>query len=191
MKNILIYITYLLLIFNQTELMSQTIIYDFNNKSDLSDWIIVNDDVMGGVSSCKMSIDKYGNGVFDGQISTANNGGFSSIRLNLDKIEVKEGAFLNIRLKGDNKTYQLRIKTNQRDYYSYVVSFKTSNQWETISIPLSDMYPSFRGRKLAMDNFSESYFEQIAILVGNKVNETFKLTIDSIVLFNNLDDPKE
>lgn len=191
MKNILVYITYLLLLFNQTELMSQTIIYDFNNKSDLSNWIIVNDDVMGGVSSCKMSIDKYGNGVFDGQISTANNGGFSSIRLNLNKIEVKKGAYLNIRLKGDNKTYQLRIKTNQRDYYSYVVSFKTSDLWETISIPLSDMYPSFRGRKLAMDNFSDSYFEQIAILVGNKVNETFKLTIDSIVLVNNIDEPKE
>ena len=39
---------------------------------------------MGGLSSCQMRIDKNGNGVFEGLISTTNNGGFSSIRLNLN-----------------------------------------------------------------------------------------------------------
>lgn len=164
--------------------MCQHVIYDFNNESNLSNWVIVNDDVMGGISSCQMSVDKDGNGVFEGQISTAYNGGFSSIRLKLDKVEVKEGAYFQIRLKGDNKNYQLRIKTNQRDYYSYVIPFKTSTEWETITIALSDMYPSFRGQKLAMDNFRDDYFEQITFLVGNKKNETFKLIIDSILLFN-------
>jgi hypothetical protein len=131
-----------------------------------------------------MSLDNNGNGIFEGQISTANNGGFSSIRLNLDKIDVREGAYLQIRLKGDNKEYQFRIKTNRMDYYSYVIPFKTSDEWETIRIPLKDMYPSFRGRKLDMNNYSDDYFEQITFLVGNKKNETFKLSIDSIVLFN-------
>ena len=184
MKNILFFLSLSLLILNQKDLMSQHIIYDFNNQSDLSNWIIVNDDVMGGVSSCEMSLDKDGNGVFEGRISTANNGGFSSIRLNLDKIDVQEGAYFQIRLKGDNKEYQLRIKTNRRDYFSYVIPFKTSTEWETITISLKDMYPSFRGRKLDMKNFNDNYFEQITFLVGNKKNETFKLTVDSIELFN-------
>lgn len=164
--------------------MSQIIIKDFNYRSDLSYWVIVNDDVMGGISSCKMSIDNEGNGVFEGQISTANNGGFSSIRLNLKKLAVKEGAYFKIRLKGDNKTYQFRVKKNISDYYSYVFSFKTSDVWETITIPLNEMYPSFRGRKLDMINFNDNYFEQIMFLAGNKKNEKFKLIIDSIVLFN-------
>jgi|TARA_B100001063_G_C16502807_1_gene422911 NADH dehydrogenase [ubiquinone] 1 alpha subcomplex assembly factor 1 len=184
MKNIFIFFALSFLILNQKDLMSQTIIYDFNNQSDLSSWVIVNDDVMGGISSCEMSLDNNGNGIFEGQISTANNGGFSSIRLNLDKIDVREGAYLQIRLKGDNKEYQFRIKTNRMDYYSYVIPFKTSDEWETIRIPLKDMYPSFRGRKLDMNNYSDDYFEQITFLVGNKKNETFKLSIDSIVLFN-------
>ena len=46
------------------------------------------------------------------------------------------------------------------------------------------MYPSFRGRKLNMNNFEDNYFEQITFLVGNKKNETFKLLIDSITLYN-------
>ena len=116
--------------------MSQNIVYDFNNQSDLSNWVIINDDVMGGISSSEMSIDNNGNGVFEGQISTANNGGFSSIRLNLEKIDIKEGAYFQIRLKGDNKEYQFRVKTNRRDYYSYVIPFKTTADCETITIPL-------------------------------------------------------
>ena len=44
------------------------------------------------------------------------------------------------------------------------------------------MYPSFRGRKLAMNNFNNNFIEQISFLVGNKKNENFKLVIDSIIL---------
>jgi len=184
MKNVLFFFTLSLSILNQKNLMSQNVIYDFNNHSELSNWMIVNDDVMGGISSCKITLDKNGNGLYEGQISTANNGGFSSIRYNLNKTEVKEGAYFLIRLKGDNKKYQFRVKTNKRDYHSYIISFKTSNEWETIKIPLIDMYPSFRGRKLDMNNFSDDYFEQITFLVGNKKNESFRLLIDNIVLFN-------
>lgn len=182
MNKILFYVAFFLLFFCQKHLMSQNILYNFTDQADISNWVIVNDDVMGGISSCKIRLDKEGNGVFEGKISTANNGGFSSIRLNIDKIDVKKDAYLKIRIKGDSKKYQLRIKKNTRDYYSYVYSFNTSNEWETITIPLRDMYPSFRGRKLSMNNFNNNSFEQIAFLVGNKKNETFKLLIDSIIL---------
>ena len=92
--------------FNQNSLMSQNFIYDFDNQSNIYNWIIVNDDVMGGLSTSKIRIDKKGNGVFEGLISTANNGGFSSIRLNLNSIDVSNSYF-KIKLKGDNKKYQL------------------------------------------------------------------------------------
>ena len=183
MKNFFL-LTFSILFINQQDVMSQIIINDFNYQSDLSYWVIVNDDVMGGRSSCEMSINSDGNGVFEGQISTANNGGFSSIRLNLEKISVKKGAYFKIRLKGDNNTYQFRVKKNINDYFSYVFPFKTSNKWETITIPLNKMYPSFRGRKLEMKNFNDNYLEQIMFLAGNKKNENFKLVIDSIILFN-------
>ena len=172
----------ILLFINQTNLMSQNIIYDFNSQSDISNWLIVNDDVMGGISSCDIFLDNEGNGIFEGMVSTANNGGFSSIRLYLNKVNTKNYTHIKIRLKGDNKKYQLRIKANRSDYHSYVYSFKTSNEWEIIKIPLKDMYPSFRGRKLAMNNFNNNFIEQISFLVGNKKNENFKLLIDSIIL---------
>ena len=184
MNNNIIFLFIVIFIFNQNSIMSQNFVYDFDNQSNISNWIIVNDDVMGGLSTCKIRIDEKGNGVFEGLISTANNGGFSSIRLNLNKIDVSANSYFKIKLKGDNKKYQLRIKKNISDYHSYVKFFQTSSEWETIKIALKDMHPAFRGRKLNMKNFNDDYFKQITFLVGNKKNERFKLLIDSIELVN-------
>ena len=103
---------------------------------------------------------------------------------NLNSIDVSANSYFKIKLKGDNKKYQLRIKKNISDYHSYVKSFQTSSEWETIKIYLKDMFPTFRGRKLNMKNFNDDYFQQITFLIGNKKNEKFKLLIDSIELVN-------
>ena len=110
MNNNIIFLFFVIFNFNQNSLMSQNFIYDSDNKSNIFNWIIVNDDVMGGLSSCKIRTDEKGNVVFEGLISTANNGGFSSIRLNLNRIDVSANSYFKIKLKGDNKKYQLRIK---------------------------------------------------------------------------------
>ena len=52
MKNIFLF-TFSILFINQQDVMSQIIINDFNYQSDLSYWVIVNDDVMGGVHRVK------------------------------------------------------------------------------------------------------------------------------------------
>ena len=184
MNNNIIFLFFVTFNFYQNSLMSQNFVYNFDSQSNIANWIIVNDNVMGGLSTCEIRIDEKGNGVFEGSISTANNGGFSSIRLNLNKFDVSTNSYFKIKLKGDNKKYQFRIKKNISDNYSYVKSFQTSSEWETITIYLKDMYPAFRGRKLNMKNFSYDYFQQITFLVGNKKNERFKLLIDSIELVN-------
>ena len=153
--------------------MSQSLVYDFNTKSKESDWVIVNDNVMGGLSSSQIRINEIGNGVFEGSVSTVNNGGFSSVRLNLDNIHAKKDSYFKIRLKGDNKKYQFRIKKNKSDNYSYTAKFKTDAEWQTIIIPVIEMYPYIRGMKLEMNNFNHDYFQQITFLIGNNKNEKF------------------
>ena len=44
------------------------------------------------------------------------------------------------------------------------------------------MYPAFRGRRLNLDNFSSNFIEEIAILIGNKKPQRFRLEIDKIYL---------
>jgi NADH dehydrogenase [ubiquinone] 1 alpha subcomplex assembly factor 1 len=162
--------------------MNSTIIYDFNKDSSPRDWRVIDDGVMGGQSQGRFAIDADGNGVFQGSISLENNGGFSSVRYQFDKIQVTKDNTISIRLKGDGKDYQFRVKDKNNAYYSYIITFKTTGEWQTINIKLSDLYPSFRGRKLDLPNFNSDSFEEIVFLIGNKKNESFKLVLDKIEL---------
>ncbi len=162
--------------------MSTTIIYDFNKNSSKIDWTIVDDGVMGGESRGTFLINADGNGVFAGTVSLANNGGFSSVRYQCDKIKTTNNSKVKIRLKGDGKEYQFRLKDKYNSYYSYITTFKTSGEWQTIEIKLSDLHPSFRGQKLNLPNFVSDSFEEITFLIGNKKNESFQLILDKIAL---------
>jgi len=158
------------------------IIFDFTTQSDIKDWLVIDDNVMGGESSGTFNLNADGFGVFSGSVSLENNGGFSSVRYRFEKLKVKGYNKISIKLRGEGKKYQFRIKSSSGDYYSYISTFSTSGEWEEIEIQLKDMYPSFRGRKLDQPNFSNDYIEEIGFLIGNKKTENFKLLIDKIEL---------
>ena len=162
--------------------MTNHVIFDFNKESDIENWVIVDDVVMGGRSSGSFGLNEDGHGVFKGDVSLENNGGFSSVRYRFQKKEIKGSTKVVIRLKGDGKKYQFRIKANSRDYYSYIATFETNGKWQEIEISLSEMYPSFRGRRLDQPNFSSENMEEVAFLIGNKKKEEFMLLLDKIEL---------
>jgi hypothetical protein len=159
---------------------SSSTIFDFKEASDMSNWYVVNDGVMGGLSQGELIINDSSNGLFKGYVTTENNGGFSSIRYNFDKKNVSKYTYIVLKIKGDGKSYQFRIKDNARQRFSYMTSFNTSGDWETIKIPFDVFYPGFRGYKLERPNFQGDFMEEIAFLIGNKVKESFALEIEKI-----------
>lgn len=161
---------------------NSTLIFDFQKDSDISNWKIVDDVVMGGRSSGSFEINEEGNGRFNGKVSLENNGGFSSLRYLFDQKTIEGATMVKLYVKGDRKVYQFRVKTNASDYYSYIASFETTGNWQIIEIPLSTMYPSFRGQKLNMDNFPAEKMEEIRFLIANKKPQIFELLIDKIIL---------
>lgn len=171
--------SFLLLI---TQLAQLMVIFDFKKTADITDWMIVDDVVMGGRSNGEFLRSKEGNGVFQGTVSLENNGGFSSVRYSVPKKNVDAYTKLKLVVKGDGKQYQCRIKTKASDYYSYVASFNSSDEWTTIEIPFSSMYPSFRGQTLDAPNYPGKQIEEIAFLIGNKKAESFKLEIGNITV---------
>ena len=160
--------------------MNPIIVFDFNTKSDLSNWRVVNDGVMGGTSRSKFYLNSEGHGCFDGTVSLENNGGFCSVRYEFTRIALDINKIICLRIKGDGKDYQFRVKTKKSDAHSYIYPFRTSGEWQNIEIPVTDFYPSFRGRKLDIPNYDGSNLEQIAFLIGNKKGENFQLLLDRI-----------
>lgn len=157
-------------------------LFNFTADSDISNWKIVDDVVMGGRSDGNFKINKEGYGEYTGEISLKNNGGFSSLRYYFEPINTERYSKFVIRVKGDGKPYQFRVKNKRSNRYSYIFEFETTNDWQTIEIPFSQMYASFRGRVLDIPNFNGDEMEEIAFLIGNKKEERFKLLIDTISL---------
>lgn len=163
-------------------MMNSLILFDFSGTSDITDWTVVNDDVMGGRSNGSFSVNSEGNGVFEGSVSLENNGGFSLVRYQMGNTNVQGFQKVVIRLKGDGKRYQFRLKRYENNYFSYVAYFQTSGEWQVIEIPFQELYPAFRGRRLNEPNFPGDSIAEIAFLIGNQKNETFKLELDEVSL---------
>jgi hypothetical protein len=161
--------------------MTSIVLYNFNQDSSKSDWQVVDDVVMGGRSDGGFFINESGNGVFQGKVSLENNGGFSSLRHSLNA-KVGTNTKVKITLKGDGKSYQFRVKSSLYERHSYISEFQTTGEWQEIVIPLSAMYPAFRGRKLEIPNFNSDQISELAFLIGNKKPETFRLEISKIEL---------
>ncbi len=165
-------------------LMSQVslTLFQFSEQADLSAWRIVNDGVMGGLSEGKISLNENGHGVFTGFVSLENNGGFTMIQHAFKPVEVAEFNSLEIRLKGDGKKYQVRVKSSPSQYYNYSHLVSTTGDWQTIRIPFSEFLPQFRGRKLSKAPYPGEQMGEVAILIGNKQAESFRLEIEKITL---------
>ena len=95
--------------------MSQNIdIVNPEKNIGINNWIIVNDNVMGGVSNSTLSLNKENNLVFNGNVSLDNNGGFASVRHSLKKGILKEIKSFKILIKGDGNIYKLRFRQQNR-----------------------------------------------------------------------------
>ena len=161
---------------------SSMLIFDFKNESDIANWYVVNDGVMGGLSEGSITMSNSGNALYSGTVRTENNGGFSSLRYGFEAKDVSKYGAVKLKVKGDGKSYQFRIKADRSTRYSYSNSFKTSGEWETITLVLPSFFPSFRGNQLDKPNYSGDTMEEIAILIGNNTKESFSLEIEKIYL---------
>ena len=167
-----------------TILMSSLLLFDFSSSNDWTVWEIENDVVMGGNSTSQLTRSKDGNAVFTGYVSLENNGGFASMQYHFKPKDIKGYDKAVIRLKGDGKEYQFRIKADLRERASYIYTFKTNGDWQTIEIPLNLMSPTYRGNKLNLPNFNADKLQEVRFLIGNGKAENFRLEIDRIELIS-------
>jgi len=162
--------------------VNEKLIFDFNSNTKISNWVVVEDRVMGGRSNAEISLTDEGDAKFSGNVSLENNGGFASVRHRLNVEGVKNFSKAVIRLKEDGKNYQFRLKNKLNDRHSYIQEFSTNGEWQEIELNLAKMYPGFRGRKLDIPNWGHDIIQEIIFLIGNKKNEEFSLLIDYIRL---------
>jgi hypothetical protein len=181
-------------------LAQNLILFNFlENTQDLQNiWGAVDDVVMGGVSQSNITIANSG-AIFSGIVSTANSGGFASVRtrsfeppLNLSKY-----TGIELRVKGDGQRYKLILRGESKwDGVGFSASFDTElERWTTVRIPFTQLIAGFRSKSIpntALDS-SQVYAFQLMLskyeydgaLNSRFTAGNFQLQIESISAYSN------
>lgn len=146
------------------------------------EWRVVDDGVMGGRSKGQVKVSDDGVLTFQGKLSLENNGGFSSIRTGKIKKDLSPFDGLVTRVKGDGRTYQMRLTTDAR-FRGMEISFKADfetkkGEWIEVKIPFSEFSGSFRGMSLKNERFNPSKIQRLGMLLADKKPGDFKLQVD-------------
>ncbi|MGQ9871207.1 CIA30 family protein [Leptodesmis sp.] len=127
------------------------VIFDFSHPSPTlsQTWGALDDVVMGGVSASSLQF-QDGVAVFTGNVSTANSGGFASVRTrNFEPpLDLSSQAGIELQVKGDGQRYKFLVRDeNSWDSVAFSYSFDTiAEQWTTVRIPFNLLVPVFRAR---------------------------------------------
>jgi len=154
-------------------------------------WFVVNDGVMGGRSSSTLRPGVPGIAVFEGYLSLENNGGFASVRMVLGRPALAGADRLILRVRGDGKRYQLRLRPGRRvDGVAYGRSFVTeAGQWTVVELPIASFEPTFRGfRPRSVPRLDPAEVGQVGLMLTDKQEGDFRLEVDWIG-FCRQDDP--
>jgi len=143
-------------------------------------WQIVNDGVMGGISSSRM-VEADGVLNFEGELSLENNGGFASARRLVDA-DLSQAAGVRLEVRGDGRTYQFRLRQNDRfDGVAWRSEFTATAEWQTVELSFEDFVPVFRGRRVPEAGLVvPASIRQIGFLLADKTPGPFMLEIRSI-----------
>lgn len=166
-------------------IFSSPITYDFGASKDGSNWLIINDGVMGGrsIGEAYLTNDSI---LFQGEISFENNGGFASIRSYPKRIDLSSAEFIELRYRLTGLNFALMLEENRRfwmPYYSYELE-TTDNEWVTMKIPVNGLKETrlgdFTGKTLGEARSKE--FFRLGFISKEKKADSFNLEIDYIAI---------
>jgi NADH dehydrogenase [ubiquinone] 1 alpha subcomplex assembly factor 1 len=160
---------------------AQRTLFDFSNTNAAGGWRAVNDNVMGGVSTGKVS-STGGTLTFTGVLSLENNGGFASMRSgSLNGLNLSTETGLAFRVRGDGRTYALNINSQASWNILYRGEFASkANTWLEFRIPFKDLKPTYFGNTLPGPKIDASKLEYVGFILADKKPGPFTLEVDWI-----------
>jgi monofunctional biosynthetic peptidoglycan transglycosylase len=174
-----------------SQLPTELLIADFGNPKNISGWVMVNDGVMGGLSESRFELVDTTAAMFSGKVRLENNGGFASTRTRGWQLRLEGYSGILLRVKGDGKTYQFRVRTSNRfDGISYRHRFKTQKgQWQTVIVPFDQCVPVFRGRILSnVGQLVPGKIQQMGFMIADNQPGDFQLEVQWIKAYRSVSD---
>ena len=162
---------------------SEKMIFDFQGRTNSTKWQVVNDDVMGGVSTSQFQLLTNGGAIFSGVVSLENNGGFASVRSTPVRENLNGTDALVLRVRGDGRRYKFTVRTEAGfNALNYQAEFTTKRgEWEEHRLAFKDFMPTFRGRVLTdVPPLIPSKITSVGLLISDKKAGPFRLEMSWI-----------
>jgi hypothetical protein len=155
-------------------------VFTFDDRSQLADWRVVLDGVMGGLSTGNLEL-QNDSMIFTGKTSLRNNGGFSSIRCAVPDGTFAESDSIKLRVRGDGRDWIVGTRKSTRmGGDSYWTKFNTEEGvWQTVMIPINDMERHFFGQR-TNGTITPEEVQGLEFYMYDKKAGPFSLEIDSI-----------
>ena len=151
---------------------------DFADRTVAGGFRVINDGVMGGVSSSRLR-DADGALVFEGEVSLENNGGFASFR-GPARIPAGSSALL-LTVRGDGKRYKLTLKTDDSDRApQYQAAFVAPGEWAVVRFTNDDFAASFRGRAVDAPPLEFAAVRSLGVLISDRQAGPFRIELKSL-----------
>lgn len=155
-----------------------SVLFDFSHRD--ARWRVTDDVVMGGASQGSVYFDD-GTMVFSGELSLANNGGFSSVRSPSADLGLEAGDFISARVRGDGREFALNLYTpERRRAFSYRAKFTTvPNEWMEVRVPVEEFLATSFGKTVA-GTIDAKRVCGVGFLLGDKAEGSFRLEVEWI-----------
>jgi hypothetical protein len=149
-----------------------------------SNWVILSDNVMGGVSDAAMQYENTAV-VIKGYVSLQNRGGFVSIKSGWGKLNLSSFTMVKITFRSTRQQYAFTLENSRRWYepaYKHSFSAEKINTWETVTLKLDEFTEESIGTPTG-NKVSGAVLENV-LRIGISTNEKregpFQLEIESI-----------
>ncbi len=158
---------------------------DFSDPDEGGRWFVVNDGVMGGLSEGHFHAEE-GIGIFSGQLSLDQGGGFASVRRVPTTYPLAGTQGVLLRMRGDGRTYQCRVRNDRAfDGIAYGAPFDTqSGKWLMVRLPWSAFAAVYHGREVPdAPPLDPAQLEQLGVLLSDRQAGAFRLELAEIQSF--------
>lgn len=159
------------------------IVIDFTDANEASRWQAVDDVVMGGRSSSRLTSTTEGMALFTGDLSLENGGGFASVRTTGERCSLTGARSVILRVRGDGNAYRVRCHAATRlGEISYQATFPTrAGEWMDVELALADFEPRWRGRPITgAPALDPAAVRGLGLMIADEQSGPFRLELRSL-----------
>ena len=154
-------------------------LFDFRDPNTVRNWQNIDDPVMGGVSSSRIT-QGASFAAFAGRLSLENNGGFASVRGRVVPADLGGFEKLIARVRGDGKVYVCQLRTRDAVYW---LRFATrAGEWQEFALPFAEFVPTYFGVPRPNGTpLNPAAIGEYGFLIADKQAGPFSLEVEWIV----------